>query len=145
MLVHLHVTYGCFCTMRAEQSSCNRDLMADEAKNIWPFKKKLAGAQSSSFKSDPLLGSCTLNFVSEGFFLIAILETVLLIYPVKTFLEPCRKNISIPEKAVHTKIPHRQLVGLISNICCLFVSNLMFIKKQQTQPAVLCVCHSSSL
>ena len=40
MLIHLHVIHGCFCAMEAEQSGCKRDHMA-EAKNIWPFKKKL--------------------------------------------------------------------------------------------------------
>lgn len=35
MLLHLHIIFGCFCTARAELSSCSRDRMACRAQNIY--------------------------------------------------------------------------------------------------------------
>lgn len=95
---------------------------------VWPTKPKISGPLRKSLLTDNLAHSnltwflefCTLNSVFEGLFFIVVLEAVFLIYLLKPLLEPCRKNISTLEKAVHTKILHRQLVGLISNICCLF-------------------------
>lgn len=114
--------------------------MVNKTKNTWPFKKKFVDSQSSSLKFDPVLRVPYITLCVWRVFLIVVLETVLLVYPLKTLPEPCRRNISTPEKAVRTKIPRSQLAGLISNICCLFVSDPLFIKKkQQTQPAVLFV------
>lgn len=86
--------------IRAEGSSCSRDLRANKAKIPSPLRSLLIFNPAHSNLT--LLEFCTLSSVSEGFFLIAVLETLLLIYPFKTLLEPGREKYLYARKHVHS-------------------------------------------